>query len=265
MPKILDGMICTRCKNPEKEVIISLRYNGMNLCEKCFIEYFEHRIRSTIRKYSMINTGEKIGVEILANSNSAALLYFLKKFSDRRKISITGIIIDPGIKNCETEIKIAKTSNVKYYVYSFKDEFGYTIDDLIREKKIEKKDIYEKYNELKKDILDKKLLELKLDKFASGNNLDDEAGYALMNFLKGKIEKFEERYSIPQIKPLMLCPEKEVNLYAKINFPEINFENDNYENPNKKFKEIINLLSKNHPTISFQIVKSNEELKKMLE
>lgn len=217
-------MLCTQCKNPEKEVVINLRYNGMHLCKRCFVEYFEHRIRKTIRKYSMINANEKIGVEISTKSNSAALLYFLKKFSDKRKISIIAIIDE--IEN--DLIKILKTLNIEYF-------------------------------ELEKQ----KLLELNLDKIAVGNNLDDEAGYALMNFLKGDIKIEENLYPIPIIKPLMFCPEKEVNLYAKINFPEINFESY-YENQNKKFKEIINLLSENHPTVSFQIVKSNEELKRII-
>jgi len=257
-------MQCTKCK---KEAIINLKYNGLNLCSACFVEYFEKRAMATIKNFNMIDVGDKIAVGLSGGKDSSSLLYFLKKFSEKRRIEILAITIDVGINDeygsstLKNTKEVCQKLGIEHHIYSFKDEIGITIDEIYKKICNNKfggsKGLCTYCGVLRRYIMNKKAKELGCNKLAIAHNLEDEAQVFLMNIVKGDIERIiwgsgliKDAKMIPRIKPFMKSPEDEVKLYAKINFPELNFEHicpyrkDAYR---KTFKDILNLLNKKHP------------------
>jgi len=274
-------MLCSRCKN---EAIIHLKYNGDFLCRNCFIDFFESRIRKTIRKKNMIDVGDRICVGLSGGKDSSSLLYFLKNFSEKRKTEILAITIDIGINSeygketLENAKKVCQKLGVEHYIYSFKDEIGTSMDEIYSKIKNSNKNkitgLCTYCGVLKRNLLNKKAKELKCNKLAIAHNLDDEGQTFLMNIVRGDIERIiwgsgliKDEKMVPRIKPFMKSPEDEIRLYAKINFPELNFDHicpyrkDAYR---KTFKEILNLLEEKHPGSRFQILKSNEKIRERL-
>lgn len=285
-------MYCTRCK---KESIINLPYNGVNLCKDCFIEYFEKRARATIRKFDQIDVGDRIAVGLSGGKDSSSLLYFLKKFSEKRRFEILAITIDVGIKEYGDSTMnnakfVCEKLRIQHNVYSFKNNIGMTMDDIyekISNKRSKGSQKSQKTKEgqkvtrlcthcgvLRRDLLNKKAKELKCDKLAIAHNLEDEDQTFLMNIVRGDIEKIiwgggliKDKRLVPRIKPFITSPEVEIKMYAKINFPDLNFEHicpyrkDAYRNT---FKEILNLLNKRHPGSNFQIYESSQKLRNIL-
>jgi len=273
-------MNCTKCG---RESIINLPYNGMNLCENCFIEYFEKRVRSTIRNFDMINADDKIAVGLSGGKDSSSLAYFLKKFSQKRKIKIIAITIDVGIKNySEKTLKNAKYVHeklgIEHYVFTFKEEIGMSMDEIFTKiKNLNKNKAIGSCTYcgvLRRYLLNKKAKELKCNKLAIAHNLEDEDEAFLMNVVRGDINKIiwgsgliKDEKMVPRIKPFMTSPESEIKMYAKINFPELNFDHicpyrkDAYR---KTFKDILNFLNERHPGSNFQIFKSNQKIRNLL-
>ncbi|CEG12105.1 ATPase, PP-loop superfamily protein [groundwater metagenome] len=274
-------MQCTKCK---KEAVINLRYNGLNLCNACFVEYFEKRARATIRNFNMIDVGDKIAVGLSGGKDSSSLLYFLKNFSEKRRTEIIAMTIDIGINDeygsstLNNAKEMCQKLGIEHRIYSFKDETGMTIDEIhskICNNKFGESDGLCTYcGVLRRDIMNKKAKELCCNKLAIAHNLEDEDQAFLMNIVRGDIERIirgsgliKDAKMIPRIKPFIKSPEDEVKFYAKINFPELNFEHicpyrkDAYR---KTFKDILNLLNNKHPGSNFQIFESNNKLRNLL-
>ncbi len=277
-------MYCTKCK---KEATINLRYNGLNLCKTCFVEYFEKRARATIRNFNMLDVGDKIAVGLSGGKDSSSLLYFLKNFSEKRRTEILAMTIDVGINDeygsstLNNAKEVCQKLGIEHHIYSFKDEFGMTIDEIhlkICNNKNNKfggsEGLCTYCGVLRRDIMNRKAKELGCNKMAIAHNLEDEDQSFLMNIVRGDIERIiwgsgliKDAKTVPRIKPFIKSPEDEVKLYAKINFPELNFEHicpyrkDAYR---KTFKDILNLLNGKHPGSNFQIFESNQKLRNLL-
>ncbi|MDI6730325.1 MAG: TIGR00269 family protein [Candidatus Altarchaeum sp.] len=274
-------MHCTKCK---KEAVINLRYNGLNLCNDCFVEYFEKRARATIRNFNMIDVGDKIAVGLSGGKDSSSLLYFLKNFSEKRRTEILAMTIDVGINDAygistlNNTKEVCQKLGIEHHIYSFKDEIGMTIDEIhlkICNNKVGKSDGLCTYcGVLRRNIMNKKAKELGCSKLAIAHNLEDEDQAFLMNIVRGDIEKIirgsgliKDAKTIPRIKPFIKSPEDEVKFYAKINFPELNFEHICPYRKNayrKTFKDILNLLNEKYPGTNFQIFESNQKLRNLL-
>lgn len=221
------------CKQCENNPVYTLE-NARKLCSSHFISYFEKKVFSTIRKFNLIGKSGRIGVALSGGKDSITALYLLNRLAKRNpNISITAILIDEGIKlTGEKTIKNAKRfceqENIRLELYSFKKEYGITLDDII--KKLKSKD--QKVNPcticgiLRRQLLNSKARELKMDKLATGHNLDDEAQSIIMNQFKrnvlasaklGPVVGIKtDKMFVQRIKPLYLCPEKEISIYSKI-------------------------------------------------
>lgn len=216
-----------KCCN-EKPVIV---LNGNeNLCKRHFIEYFENKVFRTITKFDLIGKQENLGVAISGGKDSLTLLHILSKLSKQNpKIKLTAIMIDEGIKGyrdatLKTAKKFCSKNKIKLNIYSFKNEFGMSLDNMLKVLDVKPCTlcgIFRRY------LLNKKSKELKFTKLATGHNLDDEAQSILMNQFKNnvhlsarlgpKVGIKENKSFVQRIKPLYLCTEKEVTTYAFIN------------------------------------------------
>lgn len=258
-------MKCSRCKNKS---IIELKYVGLALCKNCFIEYFEKRVRKTAREGRFLKG--KIAVALSGGKDSTAVLYILGKIIKKNFIAIT---IDGGIRGYDDKLlKNAKTLckklGIEHHIFSFREEFGYTIDDIAKAKHGCNCGVFRRY------LLNKKARELGASKLATGHNLDDEVESILMNMMRGDVARIvrgeglaKNALFVPRIKPLQRCPENEVLLYAKLIFPKINF---NIVCPYKKdvlrgsIKKMIDELEEKHSGVKFQIYEGNKRIREAL-
>ncbi len=205
------------------------------LCKKHFIEYFENKIRATIKKYNLLTKKEKILVACSGGKDSTVLAHILKKLGYK----IEAITIDPSIKNSSRKnidnLKcFCRKNMIKLHIVSFKQETGYALDDI--KKELGSKGITIAYcticGILKRYLLNKKAKQMKAEKLATGHSLDDEAESVMMNLLRGNIRLMarlgpiagviKSKGFVPRVKPLYLCREKEIKTYSKLKkFPVI--------------------------------------------
>lgn len=212
----------------EKSVIAL--YSGEKLCKQHFIEYFENKVFRTIRQFELIDKEENLGVALSGGKDSLTVLHLLNKLSRQNpKLKINAIAIDEGIKGyrdktLETAKKFCTENKIFLHIFSYKEEFGLTLDEMLKilvVKPCTICGIFRRY------LLNKKSKELEFTKIATGHNLDDECQSILMNQLKNNIQAsarlgpkvglIKDEKFVQRIKPLYLCTEKEVTTYAFIN------------------------------------------------
>src|SRR3989338_8079362 len=245
--------------------------SGERLCKSHFTDYFESKVFKTIRQFELVGKEENLGVALSGGKDSLTTLHILNKLSKQNpKIRINAIAIDEGIsgyrdKTLKTALDFCNKNNIQLHIFSYKDEFGLTLDEMLKILNVKPCTICGVF---RRYLLNKKSIELKLTKLATGHNLDDECQSIMMNQMKNNIGasarlgpkvgvsddgKFSQR-----IKPLYLCMEKEVTTYAFINGLLDNFN----ECPNvahsfrAQVRDMLNDLELKFPGTKYGIVNS---------
>ena len=241
------------------------------LCRQHFIDYFENKVFRTIRQFDLIGKKEHLGIALSGGKDSLTLLHLLSKLSKQNpKIKLTAIAINEGIhdyrdKTLETAKKFCLKNNIPLKVYSYEEEFGMPLDNMLNILDVKPCTIcgiFRRY------LLNKKSKELGFTKLATGHNLDDEAQSILMNQFKNNIKDSarlgpkagikENKNFVQRIKPLYLCTEKEVTTYAFINNLLDNFN----ECPNvgksyrAQVRDMLNNFESQFPGTKYAIVNS---------
>lgn len=236
-------MKCENCGKTNANV--ELKYMKKFFCKRCFSKFFENRVRRTIRKYNLLEKKDKVAV-FLCNENSFVLLKILNKLSKKAPQSeLIAISIISNNKNKKNEnLKISefcKRLNIKHFSYYFA-----------------KKNLYR--------FLIEKAINLKVNKLAIGDSLDDEIQNGLMNFILGIDNAVKENLNkkIIIIKPLRECPKEEISEYAKIHKIKIYKEHVEKNKLKKEIENIIEKIEKKHPGMKFQLLHSLDDLKKFL-
>ena len=179
--------------------------------------------------------------------------------------------MDEGIEKyrskCVEKSKIlCEELGVKQYIFSFKEEFGFTVDELAE--KLES-GYCGACGLLRRYLLNKKARELGANKLATGHNLDDECQSIVMNILKGDLLRLARVGPMPylakhpkfvvRIKPLIRIPENESMLYGRIrkipSFPKkCPYSRDN---PLRgKTRDFLNSLEETSPGIKYSLYES---------
>ena len=268
---------CMKCSFCKKESIYFRINEGHHYCKNHFLKNIEKRVKKTIRINNLIENGDKIAVAVSGGKDSANVLFLLKRiFENNPKIELFAITLNEGIKGYrdksvkKSEI-LCKKLGVKQYIFSFKKEFGFTIDEL--SKKI-KSGYCGSCGLLRRYLLNKKARELGATKLATGHNLDDECQSILMNILKGDLLRLARAGPMPQIvkhqkfvtriKPLIMIPENESILYGEINkilsYPKkCSYSVDNpLRGETRKF---LNSLEETSPGIKYSLYESALKIK----
>ncbi|MCX6677054.1 MAG: TIGR00269 family protein [Methanothrix sp.] len=216
-------LICSKCS---EGAIVSQHYSGLRLCRGHFIQDFESRATETVHKNNMIKDGERIAVAVSGGKDSTALLFCLCNILAKRDVELVAVTVDEGIAGYRDDtIKaaraIAKQLAVEQHIVSFREEYGYNLDEMVPGKKVAPCTYCGVF---RKNALNRAAKHLGADKVATGHNLDDEAQSVMMNYLKGDFERLmrlrpgrAQRGLVPRIKPLREMPEKEIALYCMVN------------------------------------------------
>jgi len=217
--KIIANHPCTRCDNP---AVVFQPYSGMYLCKEHLIDDVTRKVKRDLRKYNL--QPGTIAVALSGGKDSSALLHLLHTIlAPNRKIKIVAITVDEGIsgyreKTIENAINLASDLEIPHTTVSFKDAFGRTLDDLMKESDRPPCSVC---GALRKNLLNKTAKQLGAKHLAIGHNLDDEAQTILINHLRGDIRRLVRLSHarvqpglVPRIKPLRHVPESEVVAYA---------------------------------------------------
>lgn len=268
-------MACKSCKtNP----VINLPSSNIKLCKSCFSKYFERKAFRTIGKYKLIGKKEKVAVAVSGGKDSFAALYILNKLAEKKKeLDVIAIGVDEGIKgyrNLKPVINYCKKNRIKIKTFSFKKEFGFTLDQILKKVNIKPCTVC---GALRRVLLNSGARKIKATKLATGHNLDDEAQTILMNMFKNNMAVsarlgpltgvIRDRRFIPRIKPLYFLTEKEVMTFAKLKKFPINFRKacpykmESYRN---EVGRMLNKFEKKHAQTKQSIVNSFLEVLPLL-
>ena len=266
------------CKNCKTNPVIRLTNSEIKLCKKCFINYFEKKVQKNLRKFRLIDKGDRIAVACSGGKDSTVVLYILKNLLKDRTLKIQAIAIDEGIhdyrdKSLEFLKKFCEEQEVKLSIYSYKKEFGKSLDEILKTYKGIPCSVC---GVLRRYLLNKKSKELDVNKLATGHNLDDEAQSVLMNIFRNNIKitarlgpingiKTDKRF-IKRIKPLYLMTEKEITTYAYLKglmdkFTECPHDTNSYR---AQVRDILNDFEAKHEGTKHGIMMSFLELLPML-
>jgi len=270
-------MTCSRCKKKE---LIELPYIQQKLCPDCFTKFFEKRVRRTIRCYNLLETEDRTAIALSGGKDSMTVLTILKSLSKKApKSKLFAIMVDEGSpgyrdKLIKTAANYCEKIEVPYHIYSFKEELGMTIIDIM--KKAEKlgnpMPACTYCGVFRRQLLNQKARELGATKIATGHNLDDECQTALMNFLKGDAYRIaragamvgviKNKLFVSRIKPLRETPESEVKLYTELkNIPTTYASCPLNKDAFRVYiKKLLNEMEVRYPGIKYQILGSVDEI-----
>jgi uncharacterized protein (TIGR00269 family) len=274
-------MTCSRCKKKE---IVELPYVNQKLCEECFVRFFEKRIRRTIRRYELLDPKDKVCVALSGGKDSMTALTMLAKLSKKAPRSeLFAIMIDEGSpgyrdKLIETAAKFCDELGVRYYIFSFREELGASIVDIVKKSKKLKNPMpaCSYCGVFRRQLLNQKARELGATKLVTGHNLDDEAQTGIMNFIRGDAYRIaragavvgaigHEKF-VPRIKPLRETPEAEIKLYTQIKEIPTTYASCPYNEDSFRvtMKDLVSGLEERYPGTRYQTLASIDELAPIL-
>ncbi|MFY9639186.1 MAG: TIGR00269 family protein [Methanobacterium sp.] len=270
---------CDKCGNPN--LIIKKKQSGQKLCKDCFIESIQNKVLKDIRKYKLIEKGDKVILGLSGGKDSVMLLDILNSLRKRNIIDLVAVTIDEGIggyreEGVEIAARNAEKLGVEHKIVSFTEYLGMTLDDIISKNTKEgRRNACTYCGVFRRWILNRVAKDLGATKIATGHNLDDETQSIVMNYLEGNIQNLtrigpksesrSERFTI-KIKPLREIPEKEIGLYVVARELDVHFAGCPYasESFRAEIGSFIKKLSREHPTIMYSTLRGFDRMKPVL-
>lgn len=275
---------CTSCNR--RDAIYMRKYSGERLCSRCFCLSIETKVKATISKHDMLSYDDKIAIGVSGGKDSMTLLHILTKIEGAFPHSeLKAITIDEGIEGYREEaLKIAEQGcrklDVKHEIFTFKDIFGYKLDDLV--KKLRQKTPLSNNlapcsicGVLRRQALNSVARKENATKLATAHNLDDETQTILLNILRGdplRIGRatptscFTNPFFVGRIKPFCEILEKEIVLYAYLK--KLRFQNIPCPYAEEAFRNDIratlNRMEVKHPSTKYSLYNSAQKLRPYL-
>lgn len=225
-----DMVTCSLCRRGES--IYYRPYSGEYLCRSCFTRTVVARVRGTIARYRMFEYNSRIVLGVSGGKDSLGLLGILSGIEESfPKAELMAVTIDEGIGGYREEgLQLARKHcadwGVEHVVRSFKDLYGWALDEIVRETSEEGLTPCSYCGVLRRRALNETARQLGADRLATAHNLDDMAQTGLLNILRGdhrrlkllapKSERLDDLY-VTRVKPYCEVPEKESALFAFLN------------------------------------------------
>jgi uncharacterized protein (TIGR00269 family) len=276
-------VICSVCKR--REPFFFRQYSGERLCKRCFVKSIEGKVRATIAKHDMLEFNDRVAVAVSGGKDSVSLLHVLYKIEkDYPKASLVAVSVDEGIKGYRDEaLKIAEVNckrlGVEHHVISFKELYGFTLDEIVKALKMKGKGELTPCaycGVLRRKALNTIASMVKASKLATAHTLDDEVQTILLNMLHGDVMRIAREKPVTdethpklirRIKPFCEIPEKETALFAyvkKVRFQSIPcpYASEAMRNDIRLF---LNRMEEKHPGIKFTLFNSADKVRPALE
>jgi uncharacterized protein (TIGR00269 family) len=275
--------VCAVCKR--RDAFFFRPYSGERLCEKCFAESIEAKVRGTIAKYQMFSFDDRIAVAVSGGKDSISLLHILAKTERAHpKASLVAVTVDEGIKGYRDEaLSIAaancKTLGIEYHVVSFKELYGFTLDEIVTRARVKggrELTSCAYCGVLRRRALNVAARDVGADKVATAHTLDDEVQTSLMNIFRGDILRLAKEKPVTdevhprlvrKVKPFCEVPEKESSLYAYVK--KIRFQDTPCpyasEALRNDIRAMLNRMEEKHAGTKFTVFKSIERIRPALD
>jgi uncharacterized protein (TIGR00269 family) len=230
----------------------------------------------------MFKPDDRIAVAVSGGKDSVALLHILTKIERQFPAAeLVAITIDEGIQGYRAEaVRIARENcrnfGVEHIIRSFKDLYGYTLDEIAKKTKEGEMSPCSYCGVLRRRALNIASREAEADKLATAHNLDDEAQTILLNIIHGdgtRIARVEPILQgdpsskfIPRVKPICEIPENEVALYAYLTGIKFQSTPCPYVGTalRHEIRHILNRLETRHPGVKFTVIRTAEKIRPAL-
>ncbi|AAB89651.1 MULTISPECIES: TIGR00269 family protein [Archaeoglobus] len=260
---------CSKCS---RRAVIFQRHANRHLCKRHFIEDFERRVKLAVKKYDMIQKGDRIAIALSGGKDSVTLAFVLNKlYGFRSDLEFFAITIDEGIAGyrpptVEIARKVTEQLGMEHLVVSFEENFGMTLDEMV--KRGDKKPctycgVFRKY------LLNRTAREMGATKLATGHNLDDETQTILLNFLNADMERMArlvpqrvQEGLVVRIKPFRYVYEKEVVVYGFLHELPMDFDECPYSHfpVRAAVRDFLYDFENKYPGRKFSVMSSFEKL-----
>lgn len=216
---------CKACN--ANRAVLRRAATGLLLCRECFFKAFEEEIYQVIISEDLLHRNERIAVGASGGKDSTVLAHVLTTLNKRYDAGwdLFLLSIDEGISGYRDDsLATVQENEIEYgiplTVVSYKDLYGWTMDDIVRE--IGTKNNCTYCGVLRRQALDRGAVFTKADRIVTGHNADDIAETVLLNILRGDIPRLGRCTAtttgaggpLPRSKPLKYCFEKEIVMYA---------------------------------------------------
>ena len=240
---------------------------------------------ATIARYKMLRFDDRIAVAVSGGKDSVSLLHILAKMERKLpRASLIAITVDEGIKGYRDEALTIAAENcrklgVEHYTVSFKQHFGYTLDEIVKLLKKKKGRVETSCaycGVLRRKALNLAARTVKASKLATAHTLDDEAQTILLNLFHGDIWRLAKEKPVTdevhpklvrRIKPFCEIPEKETALYAYVRKTRFQSRPCPYasEALRNDVRLLLNRVEEKHVGTKFTIFKSVEKIRPAIE
>lgn len=245
----------------------------------------ESKVRGTISKYEMFEPKDRIMVAVSGGKDSVTLLHILTKIEKAfPDAALSAVTVDEGIKGYRDEaLKVAKKNcqklGVEHVVTSFKEMYGYELDEIvnmIRQRKKKGLTPCSYCGVLRRRALNTAAREAGVDKLATAHSLDDETQTMLLNIIHGDALRIARAKPVltvihpklvQRVKPVCEVPEKEIAFYAYLRRIEFQSIPCPYAQTalRNDIRTMLNRLEEKHAGIKFTVFRSMERIRPALE
>jgi len=275
--------VCSLCKS--REAFFFRPYSGEKLCQECFVDSIETKVKATVSKYRMFNFDDRIAVAVSGGKDSISLLHILAKIERQHpEASLVAVTVDEGIKGYRDEaLQIAESNckklGIEHHMVSFKKLFSISLDQLIKKAQCKGKrelTACAYCGVLRRRALNVAAREVEADKIATAHTLDDEVQTILMNTFRGDISRLAKENPITKevhpmfvqkVKPFCEIPERESTLYAYVK--NIKFQDTPCpyasEAMRNDVRAMLNSIEEKHAGTKFTVLKLMERIRPALD
>ena len=260
--------VCTRCGG---KPFYTRRYSGETLCADCFRDSIAEKTKRTVSKYRMFGPHERIAVAVSGGKDSLSLLRVLSDLYLPRRNEIIAISVDEGVVGYRDEAlehahAVAKELGVEQVVVSYKDLFGFSLDEALdwKDRPVSSCSFCGVF---RRRAIDEAATRAKATVVATAHNLDDYIQTFMMNLMHGDIERLgwldpayaDDSFPVRRVKPFMEIYEEEVALYAfQVGVP---FQSVScpymHEGLRSEVRDYLNMMEASHPGMKNVLLRSS--------
>jgi len=260
---------CVRCGGKS---FYTRKYSGETLCSECFKDSIVEKTRRTISKYRMIRPTDRIAVAVSGGKDSLSLLKVVTRLYSHRRNTVLAISVDEGVAGYRDEAldharSLAKELNVDHTVVSYKEMFGFSLDEALNWKDEREVSSCSFCGVFRRRAIDEAASRTGATVVATAHNLDDYVQTFLMNLMHGDVARLgwldpayaDDSFPIRRVKPFMEIYEEEVALYAfqtGVPFQSVSCPYM-HEGLRSEVRDYLNVMEANHPGMKNVLLRSS--------
>jgi uncharacterized protein (TIGR00269 family) len=213
-------MKCKVCRGP---AIAKFPAHNANFCAEHFDQFFGRQVEKAIRRYRMLQPGDRVLVAVSGGKDSLVVADILSRLGyDVHGLHINLGIEDNGFSDQSLDIcrHFFTDRGLPLEIFSLQEQFGKRIKDVGRR--------FDRFCSIcgmtKRHLMNARAVEQGLDALATGHNLDDLSAALFANLMRWDVRYLAK--GVPclppeggfcrKIKPLALLTEKEIATYAAV-------------------------------------------------